>query len=204
MADTPIGETVTPEALGNNVTTTATPVVNAVDGTEVERLRKEKEQAEMRANQLANQLKAREDADAESQRKQLEEQNQYKDLYEQEKLKREAIEIDVQTKEVQKELTDTKQTILAEYSDEVKAIIADTGMDLLNTDEASVTAFKEKLDSLSKRVGTSRITANNPGIPNAAAELSGDSLRAALQDDNAFHDLVTKRFPVIKSMTKEG
>jgi len=59
MSDTtPNVETAKTEAPSNEVTPTATtPVVNAVDQAEVERLRKEAEQARMRANQLENELK---------------------------------------------------------------------------------------------------------------------------------------------------
>src|SRR3990167_11066171 len=168
----------------------------------VEELRKQLAQQEMRANQLANQIKAKEDAEAAKLAKDLEEQNQFKSLYEQEKAKREAIESDVETKEKQAEIKKTKQEVLGEYSDEVKAIAEEAGMDLTDSDDVTVNAFKEKLEKINTRLGTSKISANNPANPSKPLELSGSDLREALRDNNAFHDIVTKRFPGIKAMTK--
>jgi hypothetical protein len=68
MADTPsTGETVTPTAPKNDATPT-TPQLEEkkTEDSEIETLRKAKEQAEMRANQLANQLKAKDEAEAQS------------------------------------------------------------------------------------------------------------------------------------------
>ena len=83
MSDTtPIVETVKTEAPSNNATPTATPQVNAVDTAEVERLRKEKEQADMRIRQLENEAKKRQEADEATRLTQLEEQNEWKTVAE--------------------------------------------------------------------------------------------------------------------------
>lgn len=204
MADTtPAVDPVTPAAPSNEPSTPAVPpVVTSTETGEVERLRKEKEQAEMRANQLANQLKAKEDADAATEAKKLEEQNQYKELYEQEKAKREGYETDAEAKERQTAVAETKTKVLSEYSEEVKAIAEEAGMDLADTDDAAVDAFKEKLEKISKRVTNGKPGPNNPNPVNNKEELSGDALRLKLQDENSFHDLITDRFPGIKAMTK--
>jgi len=204
MADTPNGETVTPGDSQTKVQTPAvTPVTNAGDPTEVERLRKEKEQLEMERNQLRNKLTDKEKAEEDAQTAKLAEDNKFKELYEQEKAKREGLETEVTEKEKQAELKKAKQKILGDFNDEVKAIAEEAGMDLTDTDEATVAAFKEKLENISKRTQAGKINPNNPNAPTAGEKLSGDDLRLALQDDNKFHDIVTK-MPGIKAMTKQG
>lgn len=200
--DTPKpGETGTPKAPENNTQPQAPTSGNASD-TAVEQLRKEKEQAEMRANQLANQLKTREEADAAAAAKKLEEQNEFKTLFEQEKAKRQALEAEQAEKARTKELADAKAEVLADYSDEVKALAEETGMTLADTDDASKAAFKEKLDKIDKRVSTnSKVTPNNPGTPNRTTELSPDQLRADLQDEQKFQEIIAQR-PGLAMMMK--
>lgn len=207
MTDTPSGETVVVDDSKTKepvTTPTATPEVNSNDSV-VEQLRKEKQQAEMRANQLANQLKAKEEADAAQRAKELEEQNQFKELYEQERAKREAIETEAEAKERQAEIAKAKKDVLGEYSDEVRTLVEEAGMDLADSDEATVAAFKEKVEKISKMVtSTGKVSGNNQPNPNQKSELSGDELKIALQDDKSFHDTVVSRFPGIASMTKAG
>lgn len=205
MADTPTGETVVVDDSKTTVpvtTPTVTPEVKSNDS-EVEKLRKEKEQAEMRANQLANQLKAEQDAKAAKEAKELEEQNQYKELYEQERAKREEIETEAEARERQTEIAKAKKEVLGEYGDEVKALVEEVGIDLTDADEATIASFKEKVEKISKRVATSQVSGNNQPNPQAKAELSGDELKSALRDDKAFHDIVTSKYPGIASMTNQ-
>jgi hypothetical protein len=204
MADTPTGETVVVDDSKTTVTPPTNPTVTVVDNSEVEKLRKEKEQAEMRANQLANQLKAKEEADAATKAKELEEQNQFKELYEQERAKREAIETEAETKEKQAEIAKAKKDVLSEYSDEVKTLVDELGLDLADADEATVATFKEKVAKLDKGATvTGKVTSNNQPNPQGNSELSPDELKTALQGDKSFHDLVTARFPGIASMTNQ-
>src|SRR6185437_14544568 len=63
MADTPTGETVTPEAPSNSTGTTTAPVTDN-SSADVEAAKKEAEQARMRANQLENELKKVKDVEA--------------------------------------------------------------------------------------------------------------------------------------------
>jgi chromosome segregation ATPase len=166
MADTPTGETVTPEALSNEVTPVATPAVNAPDQAEVERLKKEAEQATLRANQLANQLKAKEDAEAAAKAKALEEQNQFKDLYEQEKAKREAFEQEQQEAQTRAELAAQEKAIFDKFDAEVVELAKDTGLTLTSLDDADgLTAKLEKIAA--KVTSQARITPNNPAAPEA-------------------------------------
>ncbi len=203
MADTPTGETATPEVLENKVTPTVTPpAVTPVDNGEAEKLRKELEQARMRESQLTNQLKAKEEADAQLKAKELEEQNQFKELYEQEKTKREAIESEQQTKEREAELEKAKQEALSGFSDDVKSLATELGFELTDADESSVEQFKGKLDKLSQKVGSeTKVTPNNPGQSSAKIELTTEQLQRGLQEETSFHDIVTKRFPGIAAMT---
>jgi glutamate-1-semialdehyde aminotransferase len=197
MEDTPNGETGTPKAPENNAGTTSTSNVtttSTVDSTEVEKLRKEKEQAEMRANQLQNQLKSKEEAEAKLKSKELEEQNKFNELYEQEKAKYEALETEVENEKKAKELSDAKKTVLSDYPDEVKTLADEAGMTLTDSDEASVTSFKEKLDKIAKLVNaTSKVTPNNPNRAEQKVQLNTEELRRALKNDQAFHELLMQR-----------
>jgi len=184
MADTPNpGETATQPTLENNNGQPATPVVEKkTDDGEVERLRKEAEQATMRANQLANQLKAKEDAEAAAKAKQLEEQNEYKTLYEQEKAKREEADREREAEEQRKAVTETRQNILSDYTDEVKEAAKDLGLDLTEVTDNAVTEFKGKLDKLQTRIGSQRVTPNNPGTPSPKKQVDREELRQILND----------------------
>lgn len=207
MADTPsanAGETVVVDDSKTTVPVTAPATVTSNDG-EVEKLRKEKEQAEMRANQLANQLKAREEADAEAKAKELEEQNKFKDLYEQERTKREAIESEREEAERKAELAKAKQDALSDYPDTVKTMAEKLGLDLTDSSETAVEEFKSKLNELKNGVGnTAKVSGNNqPNSSDNKGEMSADDLKIGLSDEKTFHEIVTSRFPGIASMTKQ-
>lgn len=190
---TPNGETGTPKA-PENVTPTPAPAQGNASDPAVEQLRKEKEQAEMRANQLANQLKAKEDAEAAAEAERLEKNNEFKTLHEQEKAKREALESQLAAEEQRKELEKAKAEVLASYSDEVKAVAKEFDVDLSSADDDAKAAYKAKLDKIQARVGTSgKVTPNNPGKPTGASELSGVELSKALKNPKTFEEIVSKR-----------
>lgn len=208
MADTPNGETVTQGDSQTTVTTSVTPTAapaaepsNAPDPA-VERLRKEKEQADLRIRQLENERAAREKADEERKAKELEENEQFKSLYEQEKAKREAAEAEREQAERESELKKARADVLAEYNEDVRALAEEVGLDLTDTDESAVASFKEKLDKINTRVAsTGTVGPNNPQANNDKPELSGDDLKIALREEKSFHDLVVDRFPGIAAMT---
>jgi ABC-type proline/glycine betaine transport system ATPase subunit len=209
MSDTPNGETVNAGDSQTTVQTPATPAVapatpqvNAGDPAEVERLRKENEQKDLRVRQLENERAAREKADEEAKAKALEEQNQFKDLYEQEKAKREAAEAEAEKTQRESELKKARADVLAEYNEDVRALAEEVGIDLTDTDDSAVASFKEKLDKINTRVATTgTVGPNNRQANNDKTELSGDDLKVALREEKSFHDLVVDRYPGIASMT---
>lgn len=198
------GETGTPKAPENNPQPPAPIQGNASDGVgEAEKLRKELEQARMRENQLLNEKKAADEAKAAADAKTLEEQNEFKTLYEQEKAKREAIESEKQADERRTELEKAKAEVLADYSDEVKALAEEAGMSLTDTDEDAKAAFKEKLDKVQKLVGaTGKVTPDNPRTPSGQPELSQDEMRVALKNEQSFQEIISKRPGLAMMMSK--
>lgn len=207
MAATPTGETVA--APSNGTPAPVTPPTDTSGASEVEKMKAELQQ-QMRANQLAkeelkkltDEKEARDKVDSDARAKKLEEDNQFKELYEQEKTKRETIEAERQDMERKSELNKAKSELLADYSDEVKTLAEEVGLDLSSDDDTAKTEFKEKLDKINQSVVASgKITGNNPRQQTGEAELSTDELREALQNDDKFHEIVTKRFPGIAAMT---
>ena len=185
MSDTPDGETAKTEALENKTDAPVTPPVEektTVDSSEVERLRKEKEQIEMERNQLRNKLQAEEEAKAQAEAKKLEEQNEYKTLFEQEKAKREAIETERQEEARRKELSEAQATLLTEYDDDVKGLAEDAGVTLTDTSDEAVAAYKERLDKFQTRLGKQKVQPNNPGVEGTKKEYSREELRVILND----------------------
>lgn len=167
---TPTGETVEPGTLSNDGQTAATtvptaPVVNATDSAEVEKLKKEAEQARIRANQLENELKKKNDADEIARQKQLEEKEEFKTLYEQTQSRLKEIEDaqDAQTKKVALEAATTE--VLKGYPANVQDLAKTAGLSLLDDSEESKTRLVATLDAFKEKVGSSSITANpnNPG-----------------------------------------
>lgn len=200
------GETGTPKAPENGTPPPAPTQGNAGnDASEVEKLRKERDQAQMRANQLEKEKVAREKAEADKQARELEEQNEFKTLHEQEKAKREALEGQIAAEANRKELDKAKSTLLSDYSDEVKELAEEAGMTLGSADEADVAAFKEKLDKIQKRLGaTGKVKPNNPGAPQRQGEPTGDDLKVALKDPAKFQDLISKRPGLAAMMTPKS
>lgn len=205
MADTPKGETVTPEALENNATPTAAPVANAVDPAEVERLKKEAEQARMRANQLENELAQKKKAEEEAEAAKLEQNQEYKTLLEQERAKREELEREREAEVHAKELAAQKAEVLKDYPDEVKGLAEDAGIELADTTDEAVTAFKERLDRVSKHVNVASVTPNNPNAPTpAAGNLTPQEIHDMLQDPKKTDEYFKKNakdYPITNLMT---
>lgn len=203
MADTPTGETVTPEAPSNNATPPATPVVNA-DAAEVERLRKEAEQARMRANQLENELAKRKADEEAAKLKQLEEQNEWKTIAEQNAAKLEAIQQEREEAERQTAIRTATSDVLKDYSQDVIELAEDAGLALVDDSEEAKAAFKQKLDKISAKVSASvRPATNNPGAPQQNnQQLSSDEMKVALRDEKKFHDLVSQLPTVARQIPK--
>lgn len=171
MADTPKeGETVTPGDSKTEVTTPSAPQsapapqVNTTDNSEVDKLKKELEQAQMRANQLENEKKKRDEADAEAKRKQLEEQDEWKQIAEQERIKREELENERQEAERTQTLKFAEDTIFAEFSEDAIEVAKEAGLSLKDDSDEAKADFKTKLQKISdKVVNSNKVTPNNPG-----------------------------------------
>jgi hypothetical protein len=164
MADTPTGETVTPEAPSNEAPAVATPVVNAPDA-EVERLKKEADQARMRANQVQNELdKIKADQEA-ARLKALQDQEEWKTVAEESQAKLDKYEADKADAERKAELTTEANTVLAEFSPEVKKVAETAGMSLTDNTPEAIAEFKTKLTSLAETVKAPTPAGNNPTPP---------------------------------------
>ncbi len=197
--ETPQGETpVVTDPKTNANPTVQTPTVNP----EVEAARKRAEQAEMQANMLRNQLAAKEKAEAESKARELEEQNQFKTLYETEKSKREAIEAAQAEAERRAALKAESEKVLSEYPDAVKALAEKTGLSLSDTDEASVAAFKAKLEDVRGIIKEPKVTANNPGTVTQSTELSSMDINALMKNPQKFEEYLKKNTKGISSMMR--
>lgn len=214
MADTPKpGETATPATPSNEPSTPGTPApapavppVKTDDG-ELEKARKEAEQATLRANQLANELKEKDAAEAARKAKELEEQSEYKTLYEQEKEKREAAEAASAAETKKSALKEASDKVFADYPAEVRELAEETGMQLSDSDEAAIDSFKQKLDKIKAKLPNASVGPNNPK-PKEGAKPSmenSDGVIEAPVTGNKFDELVSK-MPGIASMmgnTKE-
>jgi hypothetical protein len=204
MADTPTGETVVPEPLKNDVQPPATPAMDKpAEDSEVEKLRKQLLQEQMEKNQLRNKLEAEEKAKAEAAAKELEEQNKYKDLWEQSQAKLTEIETAKEKEEREAALKAESDKLFAEYPEQVKVLAEEAGMSLSDTDEATVAAFKAKLDKVSGLVAQPKVTPNNPGNPATKTDMSQDDLRAIMRDPARFEKYVKENFKGIASLTRQ-
>lgn len=206
MTDTPNGETATQEEVKNNVTTPSAPAqVNTTDTGELDKLKKELEQTQMRANQLNNQLEAKAKAEEEARAKQLEEQNEFKSLYEQEKAKREAADKERQEAETKQALTLSQDTIFAEFDPSAVEVAKEAGLTLTEDSDEAKNAFKARLQKIAdKVVSTNKVTSNNQAPDNTVAperaELVGQ-MRAGSKDAR---DKVISTLPVLDVMRKQA
>lgn len=200
MADTPTGETVTPEAPSNETGNTNTPPQVTVSA-DVEAAKKEAEQARIRANQLANELaKIKADQDA-AKAKQLEEKEEFKTLYEQTQARLAEIENEKAEQERNALLEQTSQSVLKDYPANVIELAKTTGLSLSDDSEAAVAIFKEKLDAIKSQVGpVATPSANNPHNP-APAAATHEELMARMRggDKGAVNEYI-RELPAIKRM----
>lgn len=207
MADTPTGETVVQEPPKNDVTPVAAPApqVNSNENGEVERHKKEAAQAQMRANQLENELKKiREQQEAQKQ-KELEEQEQYKSLYEQEKAKREAAEIEQQEAQRKAELEQTQNTIFAEFNQEAIEVAKEAGLTLTDTTDEAKNAFKERMTRIQERTITGRsVTPNNPGTDTPQEIDRAQEIQAMRAGNKEARSKLISNLPVLDAMRKQA
>lgn len=171
MTDTPNpGETVVVEQVKNDAQ--ATQSTSTTTAAEIEAARKRAEQAEMRANQLANQIAEREKADEIARQKQLEENNEFKTLYEREKAQREEMERQQEEASRSAQLANAKSAVFAEYPVEVVEVAEAAGLALSDDSEEAKAALKEKLEVIKSKVVTSqpaKVVGNN-GVQPVSSE----------------------------------
>lgn len=165
MEVTPTGETKPVQPLSNDGGASATPVVNAIDTAEVERIRKEAEQAKMRAAQLENQLREKEAAESAAKAKQLEEKEEFKTLYEQTQARLNEVE-ERQARETQQtQLKTATEDVFKDYSADTVELARTAGLSLTSDSDDARAALKVKLDAFQAKVGGSsqpKPRGNNP------------------------------------------
>jgi membrane protein involved in colicin uptake len=200
MADTPTGETVTPEAPSNKVTPVAAPAANAIDPAELERLKKDQEKKDFRIRQLENEAAAAKKAEEERQAKELEQNQEFKTLHEQEKAKRLELEDRLAAEEKRQDVDKAAAAVLKDYNNEVKALAKDLGLQLSDDSEEAVADFKSKLDAAAKRIGVAKVTPNNPSAPSRPGQATGPELRAILADPAQRDAYMREHYPVTAAM----
>ncbi len=171
MADTTPVETVTPgDSQTPTVTTTSVPATDNASAAEVERLRKEKEQADLRIRQLENQAAARQKADDEAKAQQLEENEQFKDLWEKERAEKETLIREREDATRRAALESATNTLLKDYSPAVQELASTAGLALTDDSETSVAELKSKLDTFASKLGSPKVVANNPAPSGAPVD----------------------------------
>jgi len=172
MADTTPVETAA--VAPSNEPNTPAPVVGIVD---VEAAKREAAQAQIRANQLQNELDRIKAEQATAQQKQLEEKEEFKTLYEQTQTRLKEIEDASVAKERTQQLTSDTNAILSEYSDSVVELAKTVGLSLTDDSDAAKASLKEKLDAFKAKVGVAAtVTSNNPSNPVQASD-AADSVK---------------------------
>lgn len=182
-------ETAPNEALNNNGSPAEATPNQEANAVNAELLRKEAEQAKMRANQLANELDAIKKSQEEAKQKQLEEQQEYKTLYEQSQEQlREAAEAKERNEKAQK-IAEQQAQLVTQYSDAVIKVAETTGLSLTDTDEESVKAYKAKMDTLQEQVGKgAKVTSNNNNPVKVDTEDRGAFIEQAKQGNKQAMD----------------
>lgn len=169
MADTTPVETVTPEATSNGTGTTTDPTQDN-SSADVEAAKREATQAQLRANQLQNELEKFKQAQADAEKRQLEEKEEFKTLYEQTQSRLKEIEDAQSAQERQKELSTATETVFKDYPENVVAVAKTAGLSLSDDSQAAQAVLKEKLEAIQKQVGSpAKPVANNPHNPGPQA-----------------------------------
>lgn len=214
MADTPTGETAADGTLnpGGTTTTPTTPPDNGSQP-DAEQLRKQAEQATMRANQLQKELDRKTKAEEDAAHKRLEENEEYKTLAEkyQSDLEEERRVRESENKD--REIKSETSAILSKYPSNVREIAETAGLSLNDTTDDAKTTLAAKLDEIQKRAGTtSPVTSNNPTTPNApdaASQREGNVQRMRLNNvsnkvhNDAFHGAI-RGLDTIKAMKEQS
>lgn len=155
-----MADTVTEDGKTETVTTTES--LKNESAAEVEAAKKRAEQAEMRANQLQNELDKRSKAEDAARQKQLEEQNEFKTLYEREKLAREELERKEQDELKRENAKKAETEIFSEFPSEVVEVATSVGLQLNGETEEAKKELRDKLTALKDKVSPkATVHANN-------------------------------------------
>jgi hypothetical protein len=142
-------------------------VTNNAGQSEVERLRKEAEQAKMRANQLANELEERKKAEAEAEEAKLKENEQYKTLFEQSEAKRKELEESSQAERRAAEVEAASKELSKDFSRDVLDLAATAGVTLTDVSDEAKANYTERLNGIAAKLrpGSSPVRGSNPAPP---------------------------------------
>lgn len=161
MADTVEStETAPTEPLKND----APAATSTVTPEEAAELKRQRDQAEMRARQLEKEKQDREKQDEEAARKKLAQDSEYQTLAEREKERADRLQQEIDDTNRRTTLQQAENSILSGFSSEVRDTAQDLGINLLDDDDTSKTAFTQKLESIQTRLGAPAPTVkgNNP------------------------------------------
>lgn len=216
MADTPAtdtGETATSGSVSNDVSTTTAPGGDNGSTAEVERLRKEAEQAKMRANQLANELEAKHKAEEVAKQKQMEEKEEFKTLYEQTQKSLDEMKSQAEADKRNSELKQASNELFKEYPENVQKLAETAGLTLTDDSDEAKAALKAKLDEFKSQVAPVQTTQSNNGYtpstdvsdPHSLTQRSAPGqpspmAEASARGDNSVINQYISSLPAIKRM----
>lgn len=198
-------ETVNAGDTSNNGTNNGTSNGNAVDPAEVERLRKEAEQKELRIRQLENEAKARADKEAQEEAERLAKQGEYKTLLEQEAAKRKALEDQIAEDRKKSDLAEARNTVSKDFSAETIKEAEELGIELTDASDDAVASYKAKLDKLQAKSATKPVTPNN-GNHTAPTGQSREELLTSYITDNreSTFDAALNTIPALNKMRADN
>lgn len=161
--DTLPSETVTPSTLSNENSIVTAPITDNSSAV-VEDAKRKADQANLRANQLQNELDKIKLAQSESQQKQLLEKEEFKTLYEQTQSRLDEITNAQTAKERQEEITAATNDVFKDYSPDTIELAKLAGLGLSDDSDSAKAVLKEKLDAFQAKVGNNAPTvlSNNP------------------------------------------
>lgn len=151
MGDTVVTtETAPAEPVKNEAPAATTPTVTQA---ELDEIKRQKDQAEMRARQLENEKVEREKREEEARRKKMEEDGEYKTLLERTTQELEALKAEREAEAKKSEISSAEFTILNGYTSEVRDAAKELGISLTDDTEESKQAFQARLDVIKGRFG---------------------------------------------------
>lgn len=171
----PVNET---KPLENNATPPAPAQTGNAGSDEAEKLRKELEKANMRANQLQNKLDETAAEKAERERKELEENQKFKELADQERARADALEEGIKERERKASIDAATEQIFADYNEDVVELAKEAGISLTEASEEAQTALKAKLDKFADRIQSKR----TPSPTNPQTSQPGNSKQQAMDN----------------------